>query len=496
MVKFKPQYNPRDIKKSFQAMRSIEGLYVSHTLVERISTSGDATGTPFYHFRWKLHNLADFVAYPETSEQVKQILQIANKYKVSVTPRGSGSCYYGSGVPANGGVVMDMKRMTNFEVDKESMTVTTQPGIVFSSLMTELAKEGLELGCYPTSAYTTTIGGWIGTGGSMGIGTLQSGSFINQIVSLKLITPTGEEKFLSDEKSMSHLFGTGGIFGVVVEITIKLLPTPQMQTALSYGFKDKRDLLKTVEELVKTQDPFTLRFSDKGHEFRSTGFSKYDYYLFVYLTGRNKPYNEEYAQTLDVITKNQGEYIGDLYSTRVWEDYLKHEMRIKLANPVLMLQQIVVNFSAVPKLIDQFEKWANRYRVNHAYYGIINKDLKVRMVFYTPTDNTFWMHFLASKAILHKLVKLGYRLGGRVYTYGLQNSVYLQKFEKEKLKTLRNLKHQEDPNYIVNPLKIVMTKMSFLRIDVMFEMALIFRKISLFANKGAIILTPDMPGPN
>jgi FAD/FMN-containing dehydrogenase len=328
----------------------------------------------------------------------------------------------------------------------------------------------------------------------MGIGTLQAGGFIDQIVSLKVITPTGEEKILDNQKSMAHLFGTGGIFGVIAEITIKLLPIPQMQAALSYGFNNKADMLTTVEELAKTQDPFTLRFSDKGHEFRSTGFSKYEYYLFVYLKGRNKAFDEEYKQAWAVITKNHGEYLGELYSKRVWEEYLKHEMKIKLDNPVLMLQQIIVNFKAVPELIDHFEKLADEYQINHAYYGIINKDMKVRLVFYTPTDNKFWLHFLASKATLHRLVIHGYKLGGRVYTYGLQNTVYLHKFEQQKLKEYVTLKHQLDPRYILNPLKIVMTKISYLRVSVMFELALMFRKISLFAGKGAIILTPDMPG--
>jgi glycolate oxidase len=494
MVKFKLNYNPKNVQKCFDAMKGIKDLFISHTLVERISTSGDTTGTPFYHFRWKHINLADFVAYPETNEHVKQIIRAANEYGVSVTPRGSGSCYYGSGIPTNGGLVMDMKRMKSFAINKESGTVTTQPGIVFSSLMTELAKQGLEIGCYPTSAYTTTIGGWIGTGGSMGIGTLQAGGFIDQIVSLKVITPTGEEKTLEGKENMAHLFGTGGIFDVIVEITIKLLPIPQKQAALSYGFNSRADLLKTVEELVKTQDPFTLRFSDKGHEFRSTGFSKYDYYLFIYLKGRNKPFDEEYQQAWEVITKNHGEYLGELYSRRIWDEYLKHEMKIKLDNPVLMLQQIVVTFNVVPELIDHFEKWAEEYKINHAYYGIINKDMKVRLVFYTPTDNTFWLHFLASKAVLHRLVKLGYKLGGRVYTYGLQNTVYLQRFEKEKAESLSKLKHESDPKYILNPLKVVKTKISFNRVNIMFELALMFRKISLNSGKGAIILTPDMPG--
>jgi hypothetical protein len=89
------------------------------------------------------------------------------------------------------------------------------------------------------------------------------------------------------------------------------------------------------------------------------------------------------------------------------------------------------------------------------------------------------------------MVKYAYSLGGRVYTYGLQNSIYLHRFDKERLKYLQKLKIQRDPNYILNPLKQVSTKISYSRINVMFNMALSWRTIAVKIGRANVILTPD-----
>lgn len=489
-----PRRNLASIASLYLEIKEVPGLSISRTLVERISSSGDSGGTPFYHFRWKMCDLADLVAYPETEEHVKQLVTLACKHKVCITPRGGGSCYLGSASPANGGLVIDMKRMVKFTINKDVMTVTTQPGIVFSDLMGKLAIEGLMLGCYPTSAYAATIGGWIGTGGITGVGTLQNWSFLDQVVSLKVITPTGVELTHTNQGDMAYLFGSDGIFGIVVEITLKVLPIPDEEVAINFGFNDLDDVLRCVERFVKTTDPFMVRFSDAGHEFRSTGNISHQYYLFIVLNGKKKPIAEEIEECIRIVTDFHGITLGQEDGKVAMDGILKHEMKIKADNPVLMLQQLYTDLDEVHTLINKFEKLTSRAILNYAYYGMIGKDLKVRIVFYTPTDNAFWTHFMASKAVLHKIVKSAYRSGGRVYTYGLQNTLYLHHFEGAKAKDFQARKSSVDPAGIMNPLKIARTKMRFVRIDVMFELAYIFRRILVAARKADIILTPPIPG--
>ncbi|MHA2301980.1 MAG: FAD-binding oxidoreductase, partial [Candidatus Thorarchaeota archaeon] len=96
--------------------------WITDSMVDRLSASGDTTGIPYYHYRWKKKWLADFVARPTSPEQVSEILKLATRKGISVTPRGGGTCYYGSASPTRGGIMLDIKLLDNvLEVNKEEM---------------------------------------------------------------------------------------------------------------------------------------------------------------------------------------------------------------------------------------------------------------------------------------------------------------------------------------------------------------------------------------
>lgn len=355
-----------------------------------------------------------------------------------------------------------------------------------------LDQDNLVLGCYPTSAFTTTLGGWIGTGGHMGIGTLQNGSFIEQIVALKVVTPTGELILYDNKKDFSHFFGGNGIFGIVTEVFLKVYPKPERQIPLLFGFENITDQLNSMKELIAQTDPFLIRFSDKYHEYNCSGLSRYSHYIFLLYNGRNNYIDDDIERCHSILNANKGRFLGEEISERTWDDYLKHELKIKLETPVQMLQQLMVDIHTCERVLNYFDELVEKYKVNHCFYGLINKDLQIRLCLYTPTDNNYWLHFLSSKAVLNEVVKYIYKNNGRIYTYGLQNTVYLHKFEKEKLKEFQEKKLKLDPNYILNPLKIVKTKMSFRRLNVMFKLAMLWRRLALRIGIAHRILTLDI----
>ncbi len=490
-TKFKLSRNLSDIKASYSKIKEA-GIDFSRTLSERISSSGDTTGTPFYHFRWKQHFLADYIAYPKNDEDIMKIVQLANEYTISVTPRGAGSCYYGSGSPTNGGVVIDMKRMKECHINRDNMTATVQTGICFSRLMDLLDEQDLELGCYPTSALTTTLGGWIGTGGVMGIGTLQNGPFSDQMVSMKVVSPTGDLKEYDKKVDFDQFFGSNGIFGIVTEVVLKVFPKSRKIVPLLLGFESLGELLMSIKDILSKTDPFVLRFSDKYHEYNCSGLSRHSHYIFLLYNGRNRDLDEDVKEALRLVENYNGTFLGNKFSNSTWDDYLKHELKIKLETPVQMLQQIYINFEKTESIITYFEKLIKKNKLNHCFYGLINRDNNVRLCLYTPTDNEYWMHFIASKAVISRAVKYAYKLGGRIYTYGLQNTIYLHKFEKNKLKRLKEKKAEVDPNYILNPLKIVKSKISFWRVNSMFELMLRWRRWAVRLGLAKEILVLDI----
>ncbi|MHA1289974.1 MAG: FAD-binding oxidoreductase, partial [Candidatus Thorarchaeota archaeon] len=115
----------------------------------------------------------DAIAQPTSAEEVKALYEFANKEKVPLTPRGAGTSGYGGAIPRKGGIIVDMRRMDKIlSVDEENMTVTVEPGVVWTNLQFELNQLGLDVRAYPSSGLSATIGGWIAQGGD-GIGSLK-----------------------------------------------------------------------------------------------------------------------------------------------------------------------------------------------------------------------------------------------------------------------------------------------------------------------------------
>jgi len=465
----------------------------STSLVENIASSGDTTGTPWYHWRWKKKFLAKLVVWPKSTEDIAYIVKLANKYKIPVTPRGAGSGYYGEGAPAAGGIVLDIKKFKTSTKPDENDYSWLSTGYCFKELNDDLNKWNFELASYPTSMPTSIVGGWIGIGGKMGVGTVKHGEFLDQIKRIKVVTPTGEILEISERKEKSKYFGTCGIFGIVTEILLKVVKKAEVEIPVVFGFKNLEQLLNSVELLLQETDPFHLRFSDQRHEIRTSGFQSFPTVLFLIYKDGSSEVNPMVAKAKKIAISSGGRDLGEIYAEQTHKDFLVHEMKVKLETPVLMLQQYMIPLDKVVELIDRFERITDERKLNHCYYGLLNKNKIVRLCLYTPTDNDYWIHFLSSKACLHSLVEYTYtKIGGRVYSYGLQNSIYMVKFEKERRKKLMELKKTLDPNGIMNPLKVIENKMKYSRVNVMFKLTNFWRKLAVKMNISKQILTLDI----
>jgi FAD/FMN-containing dehydrogenase len=89
------------------------------------------------------------VAYPESTEEVQRIVKYANERLMPITPRSSSVSFYGAGVPSEGGIVVDLTRMSRIlEIDARNKRVKVEPGVTWAQLQDELEKQGLMV-CNP-----------------------------------------------------------------------------------------------------------------------------------------------------------------------------------------------------------------------------------------------------------------------------------------------------------------------------------------------------------
>ncbi|MFH1775822.1 MAG: FAD-binding oxidoreductase [Chloroflexota bacterium] len=84
------------------------------------------------------------IVYPRDAEQVREIMRYADQQLVAVTTRSSGVGFYGAGIPAEGGIVLDLSPMNRIlEVDRNNKRAKLQPGVTWEQAQRELGKQGL-----------------------------------------------------------------------------------------------------------------------------------------------------------------------------------------------------------------------------------------------------------------------------------------------------------------------------------------------------------------
>jgi len=84
------------------------------------------------------------VAYPQNAQEVQDIVRFANKYLIPITPRSSGISFYGAGIPAQGGIIVDLTRMNKIlQVDERNKKVKVEPGVTWAQVQDELEKHGM-----------------------------------------------------------------------------------------------------------------------------------------------------------------------------------------------------------------------------------------------------------------------------------------------------------------------------------------------------------------
>jgi len=180
------------------------------------------------HFEQPL-NQPELAVAPETVEQVSEIMRLATRTKLAVTPLGGGSGVQGAANANLGGLLLDLTRLNRIrEIDEQSLTCTVECGMNIMAFDAELSKQGLTFTHDPASAEWASIGGAIAARGS-GVLSTRYGNIQDHVLSLEVVLPDGQVVQLPAVPrhgvgpELSQLFvGSEGVFGIVTAARVKL----------------------------------------------------------------------------------------------------------------------------------------------------------------------------------------------------------------------------------------------------------------------------------
>ncbi|HME54165.1 MAG TPA: FAD-binding oxidoreductase [Candidatus Lokiarchaeia archaeon] len=214
-----------------------------------------------------------YAVRPGSTEDVQQIVKIANKYHAPLVPRGGGCCLMGGSKPIRSdSIELDMTRMDHIlEIDEENHAVTVEPGISWSRLNAVLFDKGFYTGNMgPGSGLNAAIGGGLShhSGGGGGCG--KYGECTANCLGLEVVLGSGElitlggssenqwvtQPFVrqgSGPDLMGIFLGDNGTMGIKTKATLKIFPKPPYFTGKTFLIEDDvyNNAQAAIQEMIQ-----------------------------------------------------------------------------------------------------------------------------------------------------------------------------------------------------------------------------------------------------
>ena len=257
------------------------------------------------------------VVLPDTIEQVGRVLKLCSERNISVVARGAGTGLSGGALPLSDGVLLSLTKFSRIlEIDPDNRTATVEPGVRNLAISEAVAQYGLYYAPDPSSQIACSIGGNVAEN-SGGVHCLKYGLTVHNILGLKFMTMDGELISVGGKTLdspgydlLAALTGSEGMLGIIVEITVKLLPIPERAQVLLAAFDDIEKAGAAVAAIIASGFiPAGLEMMDNLTIRASEDFVKAGYpvdaaaMLLCELDGINEEVNEGIALVRELLLK-------------------------------------------------------------------------------------------------------------------------------------------------------------------------------------------------
>ncbi|MGP6086600.1 FAD-binding oxidoreductase [Antarctobacter jejuensis] len=199
----------------------------------------------------------DAVVFPETAEEVRQIVEICSDNAVPLIGWGAGTSLEGHTQPVQGGVTVDFQRMNKvLEIRSADMDVTVQPGVTREALNEELRATGLFFPVDPGA--NASIGGMAMTRAS-GTTAVRYGTMRDNVLGMEVVLADGRQirtgtrarKSAAGYDLTALMVGSEGTLGLVTELTLRLHGQPESVSAGICAFPDMGSATQAVMETIQ-----------------------------------------------------------------------------------------------------------------------------------------------------------------------------------------------------------------------------------------------------
>jgi len=424
-----------------------------------------------------LRAVPEVVVRVNTAAQVSQILKLAQRERVPVTPRGAGYGLSGGAVPVQGGIVLSLEKMNRIlEIDQANLMVTVEPGVITGDIHRAVEAEGLFYPPDPASLDSCTIGGNVAEGAG-GPRAVKYGVTKDYVYGLEAVLPSGEivemggklVKDVTGYNLIQLLIGSEGTLAIVTKIILRLMPLPKVQIDLLAPFDEFQAAADTVSEIIAHRIvPAAIEFMEQDSYRaverlleRELPFSDAAAFLLIQLDGNSpEAVDQDFEMVGDLCLENGARDVlvakDQRTRDRLWEarrlviDALNHE------SPMNHMEDVVVPRAQIAALLQGIQYLGRRHGVRMVSFGHAGDGNVHVNVLKDQLADEKWDDVLP--AVTKELYRLTLSLGGAItgeHGIGATRRQYLPlALDEVQIELMRGIRAVFDPHQILNPGKI------------------------------------------
>ena len=414
------------------------------------------------------------VVFPTSTEDVVEIVKLANEHGTSIVCRGSGTGLSAGSVPVENSIVVCMTHMDQIlDIDSQNHTVTVEPGVITQDLQHAVSEAGLFYPPDPSSMKISTIGGNLAEN-SGGLRGLKYGVTRNYVMALEVVLADGRvcnlgSRCVKDVAgfSLKDLFiGSEGTLGVITKATLKIVPKPESKCTLLACFDEMEMAAETVSEIIASNIiPCTLEFLDRTtiqcvEDFASVGLPDVGALLLIETDGPAEVADKE-MKLVEKLCKGKGAVSVKRAKTQEEANQLTLARRSAFSalarlSPTTILEDVTVPRSELGKMVREIERISRKYDLQIATFGHFG-DGNLHPTILTDERNSDEM--LRVELAFEEIVEVTLKLKGTItgeHGVGLAKKRFLKmQLGEEASLLLESIKKTLDPKCMLNPGKIL-----------------------------------------
>ncbi len=419
----------------------------------------------------------EVVVRATSAHQVSEILKLAQRVRVPVTPRGAGMGLSGGAVPVCGGIILSLEKMNRIlEIDQDNLMVTVEPGVIVEDIHRAVEAEGLFYPPDPASLDSCSIGGNVAEGAG-GPRAVKYGVTQHYVCGLEAVLPSGEiitcggklVKNVTGYNLIQLLIGSEGTLAVVTKIVLRLLPLPKVRVDLLVPYDDFQAAADTVSGIIAHRIvPATIEFMERDSLQavekllqKELPYRDAEAYLLIQLDGnRPEAVDADFELVGELCLEHGARDVLVARDTRtrdrLWEarrliiEALNHE------SPVNHMEDVVVPRAEIPMLLKGIKQIAERHGVRTVCFGHAGDGNVHVNVLKDDIPDGRWEALVP--AVTEGIYRLALSLGGAItgeHGVGATRRQYLPlALERAQIEVMRGIRDAFDPNRILNPGKI------------------------------------------